>query len=116
MIIDFAVMMEPYVIIVDENDNQLGVMGKMEAHKRAMLHRAISVFIFNPKNEWLLQKRAGDKYHSRGLWTNTCCTHPLPGESALDSANRRLAEEMGINCRLVKLFSFIYKEYHMQES
>jgi len=103
-------MEETYVILVDENDNPLGVMGKMDAHKKALLHRAISVFIINSKDEWILQKRALDKYHSRGLWTNTCCTHPLVGESDLESANRRLIEEMGIDCKLNKLFSFIYKE------
>ena len=99
-----------YVILVDMNDNQVGVMEKMEAHRQAILHRAVSVFIINSKGEWILQKRALDKYHSMGLWTNTCCTHPSPGESDIESANRRLVEEMGITCKLEKLFSFIYKE------
>jgi len=99
-----------YVILVDENDNPVGVMEKMEAHRKALLHRAISVFIVNSDGEWILQKRALDKYHSRGLWTNTCCTHPAPGESDLDSANRRLEEEMGIQCNIEKLFNFVYKE------
>lgn len=99
-----------YVILVDENDNQIGLMEKMEAHRKALLHRAISVFIINSKGEWILQKRALDKYHSKGLWTNTCCTHPLPEESEIESANRRMAEEMGISCSLKRIFSFIYKE------
>lgn len=103
-------MKDTYVILVDEKDNPLGFMEKLEAHKRALLHRAISVFIINPDGDWILQKRALDKYHSRGLWTNTCCTHPSPGESDLDSANRRLVEEMGIDCELRELFSFLYKE------
>jgi isopentenyl-diphosphate Delta-isomerase len=103
-------MKETYVILVDENDNQIGLMEKMEAHRNAMLHRAISVFILNSKGEWILQKRALDKYHSKGLWTNTCCTHPLPDESEIETANRRLVEEMGLKCELKKLFSFIYKE------
>ena len=98
------------MILVDENDAQIGLMEKMEAHKKALLHRAISVFIINTSGEWILQKRAHDKYHSKGLWTNTCCTHPLPGESEEETANRRLFEEMGLNCDLEKLFSFIYKE------
>lgn len=103
-------MSETFVILVDENDNPVGYMEKIEAHKNAMLHRAISVFLINSEEEWILQKRSLDKYHSKGLWTNACCTHPAPGESELDSANRRLMEEMGISCRLVKLFSFVYKE------
>ncbi len=98
------------MILVDENDAPIGLMEKMEAHKKALLHRAISVFIINSKGDWILQKRAHNKYHSKGLWTNTCCTHPLPGESELDSANRRLIEEMGIDCKIKKLFSVIYKE------
>jgi isopentenyl-diphosphate delta-isomerase len=103
-------MREAKVILVDENDNPIGLAGKMEAHRKGLLHRAISVFIINSAGEWILQKRAHDKYHSRGLWTNTCCTHPLPGESELESANRRLSEEMGIITDLKKVFSFIYKE------
>lgn len=103
-------MNEPLVILVDQNDNQTGVMGKLEAHKKALLHRAVSVFIINSKGEWILQRRAFDKYHSNGLWTNTCCTHPNPGESAYESAQRRLKEEMGIECRLVELFTFKYLE------
>ena len=103
-------MKEAYVILVDESNNPIGMMEKMETHRKALLHRAVSVFIINSNGEWILQKRALDKYHSMGLWTNTCCTHPSPGESDMESANRRLIEEMGINCKLKKLFSFIYKE------
>jgi isopentenyl-diphosphate delta-isomerase len=103
-------MIENNVILVDPTDKETGVMEKMEAHRRALLHRAISVFIFNTKGEWLLQRRALDKYHSGGLWTNTCCSHPYPGETNLDASNRRLAEEMGMEARLKELFSFIYKE------
>lgn len=101
---------ETQVILVDENDNQIGIAGKLEAHRKALLHRAVSVFIINSKGEWILQRRAFDKYHSNGLWTNTCCTHPNPGESAIASATRRLREEMGIECELQELFSFTYKE------
>jgi isopentenyl-diphosphate Delta-isomerase len=102
--------MEEEVILVDENDNEIGLMPKTDAHKKALLHRAISVFIFNKKGEWLLQRRALTKYHSGGLWTNTCCSHPLPKESNIDVANRRLNQEMGIQCSLTELFSFTYKE------
>jgi isopentenyl-diphosphate delta-isomerase len=97
------------VILVDEEDNQTGTVEKMEAHKKALLHRAVSVFIFNSKNQMLIQKRALNKYHSPGLWTNTACTHPLPGESDKDAAKRRLAEEMGLSTDLNEVFNFIYK-------
>ena len=103
-------MEEPLVILVDENDRQTGVAGKMEAHRRGLLHRAVSVFVINSRGEWILQRRALDKYHSNGLWTNTCCTHPYPNETTSDAAKRRLIEEMGIKCNLVDLFTFIYKE------
>jgi len=103
-------MMETLVILVDDKDIQIGLMEKMEAHRKAMLHRAVSVFIIDSKGEWIMQKRAHHKYHSKGLWTNACCTHPLPGESEEESASRRLMEEMGIQCSLNKLFTFIYKE------
>jgi len=103
-------MAETFVILVDENDNQTGVMEKMDAHRKALLHRAISVFITNTSGDWLIQKRAMDKYHSRGLWTNSCCSHPLPDETARNAANRRLKEELGIQCDLEKLFSFTYRE------
>lgn len=102
--------MEENVILVDEKDNEIGLMAKTEAHKKALLHRAISVFIFNSEGEWLLQRRAFNKYHSAGLWTNTCCTHPLPNENNPDAANRRLKEEMGMHSTLKELFSFTYKE------
>lgn len=97
------------VILVDEQDNELGAMEKMQAHMEGRLHRAISVFIFNTRNEMLLQQRADKKYHSPLLWTNTCCSHPRPGETATDAARRRLQEEMGIACALKEVFSFIYK-------
>jgi len=103
-------MKENLVILVNENDEPSGFMEKMEVHRKALLHRAVSVFIINSKEEWILQKRAMDKYHSKGLWTNTCCTHPAPGESDMESATGRLVEEMGITCKLKRLFSFIYKE------
>jgi isopentenyl-diphosphate delta-isomerase len=101
---------EDYVILVDENDIEIGAMQKMEAHQKALLHRAISVFVCNLNGEWLLQKRALKKYHSNGLWTNTSCSHPFPGESNLDAANRRLREEMGLEADLSEIFSFTYKE------
>ncbi len=99
-----------FVILVDENDNEIGAMQKMEAHQKALLHRAISVFVCNSNGDWLLQRRALHKYHSNGLWTNTSCSHPFPGESSLDAANRRLFEEMGLTADLVEIFSFTYKE------
>lgn len=101
--------MEERVVLVDEKDRELGTMSKMKAHQKAVLHRAISVFIFNKKGEWLLQKRALNKYHSSGLWSNAACTHPRPNETYLEAANRRLKEEMGIECELTDLFNFIYK-------
>ncbi len=97
------------VILVDENDNPLGTMEKMEAHEKGVLHRAFSVFIFNQKGEMLLQQRAFSKYHSGGLWTNTCCSHPREKESTIDAAHRRLQEEMGFDCEIEKAFDFIYK-------
>jgi len=101
-------MTETEVILVDENDLEIGKMEKMEAHQKALLHRAISVFIVNSKGEWLLQQRTYDKYHSKGLWTNCCCSHPFPGETSIDAANRRLMEEMGLETRLKEIFSFSY--------
>ena len=101
--------MDEMVILVDKNDNQLGLMEKIEAHKKAVLHRAFSVFILNENNELLLQKRALSKYHSPGLWTNTCCSHPRDGESVINAGIRRLSEEMGFETELNTLFSFIYK-------
>ncbi len=102
-------MSEEKVILVDKNDNQVGLMPKLEAHEKGVLHRAFSIFIFNSKYELLLQKRASSKYHSGGLWTNTCCSHPREGEDILDAANRRLDEEMGITTSLRKVYDFIYK-------
>ena len=102
-------MSEEKVILVDKNDNQVGLMPKLEAHEKGVLHRAFSIFIFNSKYELLLQKRASSKYHSGGLWTNTCCSHPREGEDTLDAANRRLDEEMGIKTSLRKVYNFIYK-------
>ncbi len=98
------------VILVDENDNELGTMEKLEAHRKSKLHRAISVFIVNSRGEWLLQRRAMNKYHTAGLWSNTCCSHPFPGENNLDAANRRLREEMGLQTQLKEIFHFIYRE------
>jgi len=106
------------VILVDENDNPIGVMEKMEAHQKALLHRAISVFVFNSKGEWLLHQRALQKYHSKGLWTNCSCSHPFPNELSIDAANRRLKEEMGLQTELMEVFSFTYKqelENHLTE-
>ncbi len=97
------------VILVNEQDEQTGTIEKMEAHRKALLHRAFSVFIFNGKGEMLLQQRAMGKYHSPGLWTNACCSHPRPGESVEEAAGRRLKEEMGIDVKIEKVFDFIYK-------
>jgi len=101
--------LEEKVILVSEVDEQLGLMAKMEAHEKGILHRAFSVFIFNKKGELLLQQRALDKYHSPGLWTNTCCSHQRDGESNIEAGKRRLQEEMGFNCDLKELFWFVYK-------
>ena len=97
------------VILVNEEDVQTGVLEKITAHEKGLLHRAFSVFIFNRKGEMLLQQRAMNKYHSGGLWTNACCSHPQPGETTLASARRRLQEEMGFNVSLEKIFDFIYR-------
>lgn len=97
------------VVLVNERDEELGLMEKMEAHEKALLHRAFSVFVFNQKGELLLQQRALDKYHSGGLWTNTCCSHPRPTELVADAASRRLKEEMGFETPLEKVFDFIYQ-------
>ena len=97
------------VILVDETDQPLGAMEKMEAHRRAVLHRAFSVFIFNSRGEMLLQQRAQEKYHSAGLWTNACCSHPRPGEDTRAAALRRLREELGFTTDLFKLFEFTYR-------
>lgn len=102
-------MNEEKVILVDSEDNPIGTMPKMEAHEKAVLHRAFSVFILNDKGELMLQQRAFHKYHSPGLWTNTCCSHQREGELNLEAGTRRLTEEMGFSVPLEELFSFIYK-------
>src|SRR3982750_835724 len=98
-----------HVILVNEVDKEIGTMEKMLAHERAELHRAISIFIFNEKGEMLLQQRATTKYHSGGLWTNACCSHPRPGENVQSAAIRRLQEELGFATPLTKIFDFVYK-------
>ncbi|GAL68156.1 isopentenyl-diphosphate Delta-isomerase [Jejuia pallidilutea] len=102
-------MKEEKVILVNEQDEQIGVMPKMEAHEKALLHRAFSVFIFNDNNDLMLQQRALTKYHSPGLWTNTCCSHQREGETNIDAGKRRLMEEMGFVTDLKESISFIYK-------
>lgn len=101
--------MEEKVIIVDKNDNQIGLMPKLDAHKKGILHRAFSVFVLNNNNEIMLQKRAYNKYHSGGLWTNTCCSHQREGENSIEAGKRRLLEEMGFETELKIITSFIYK-------
>lgn len=98
-----------YVTLVDADGNAIGTAEKMQAHREALLHRACSVVLFNAAGDLLLQRRHPDKYHSGGLWSNTCCTHPRPGESAADAAARRLREEMGINAALERVFEFVYR-------
>jgi isopentenyl-diphosphate delta-isomerase len=100
--------LEEQVILVDTSDQQIGTAEKLQAHLLGQLHRAFSIFILNSQGQLLLQKRAKHKYHSGGLWTNTCCSHPRPEETLLDAAHRRLQEEMGMTCELQELFSFIY--------
>ena len=102
-------MIEDKVILVDNNDNQIGLMPKLEAHEKGVLHRAFSVFIFNNHGELMLQRRALTKYHSPGLWTNTCCSHQRDGESNISSGKRRLNEEMGFDTELQNAFEFIYR-------
>lgn len=102
-------MVEEQVILVNEYDEQIGLMPKMEAHEKAVLHRAFSVFIFNANNELMLQQRAAHKYHSPLLWTNTCCSHQRDGESNIEAGTRRLKEEMGFTTDLKETTSFIYK-------
>ena len=101
--------MEEQVILVNEQDEELGLMPKMEAHEKAVLHRAFSVFVLNDKDELMLQQRAAHKYHSPMLWTNTCCSHQRKGEQNIQAGKRRLQEEMGFECELKELFSFVYK-------
>lgn len=102
-------MKEEFVVLVNENDEQIGLMPKLEAHQKALLHRAFSVFVLNDNNEIMLQQRAADKYHSPLLWTNTCCSHQRENETNLEAGKRRLKEEMGFETELNELFSFIYK-------
>jgi isopentenyl-diphosphate Delta-isomerase len=102
-------MMEERVILVDEQDHKIGTMPKMEAHEKGLLHRAFSVFVFNDRKELMLQRRAWHKYHSPGLWTNTCCSHQRDGEDSLEAGHRRLNEEMGFDTALTFAVSFIYK-------
>ena len=102
-------MKEENVILVDEQDQQIGLMPKLEAHEKAILHRAFSVFVLNDKNEVMLQQRAHQKYHSPLLWTNTCCSHQREGETNIEAGTRRLQEEMGFVTELRELFHFIYK-------
>jgi isopentenyl-diphosphate delta-isomerase len=97
------------VILVDDQDRPTGTMEKMEAHEKGQLHRAFSIFVFNSDGELLLHQRAFDKYHSGGLWTNTCCSHPRPGETVLEAGHRRLMEEMGMACELDERFTFLYR-------
>ncbi len=96
------------VVLVNEQDDVLGTMEKLEAHRKGLLHRAFSVFLFDDEGRLLLQQRAATKYHSALLWTNTCCSHPRPGESLETAAKRRLKEEMGIDAEIRHRFSFIY--------
>ena len=101
--------MEELVVLVNKEDEKIGLMPKMEAHEKALLHRAFSVFVFNDNGELMLQQRAAHKYHSPLLWTNTCCSHQRDGESNVEAGRRRLQEEMGFSTELKEVFSFIYK-------
>lgn len=100
---------EERVILVDERDRELGVAGKLHAHREGALHRAFSVFIFDGAGRLLLQRRARGKYHSGGLWSNTACGHPRPGEPTAEAARRRLREEMSLDCELREAFEFVYR-------
>lgn len=97
------------IILVDGNDKEVGTLDKIKAHQEGKLHRAFSVFVFDKKKRLLLQKRTKTKYHSAGLWSNTCCSHSMPGEQLIQSAEKRLREEMGFRCHLQRAFSFIYR-------
>ena len=101
--------MKTEVILVDEQDNKIGVAEKLHAHQKGLLHRAFSIFVFNDKGELLMQRRAKEKYHSGGLWTNTCCSHPAPNEKTMDAAHRRLQEEMGFDCPLTEVGALTYR-------
>jgi len=102
-------VVDEQVILVDSSDNELGVEGKMSVHRSGKLHRAVSVFVFDSGGRLLLQRRASGKYHSGGLWSNTCCSHPRPNEDQANAARRRLGEEMGIDCEVQHVFSFTYR-------
>jgi isopentenyl-diphosphate Delta-isomerase len=101
--------MSEQIILVDENDNEIGSGEKLEVHQQAKLHRAFSILVFNSKGELLIQQRAKDKYHCPGIWANTCCSHPRVGETTIEAAHRRLVEEMGFDCPLEEKHSFVYK-------
>ncbi|MGV0965450.1 isopentenyl-diphosphate Delta-isomerase [Empedobacter falsenii] len=103
--------MEEFVVLVDQDDQKLGLMEKQQAHVAGLLHRAFSVFVFNSKGELMIQQRAANKYHSPTLWTNTCCSHPRDNETYEQAAHRRLEEEMGFDCELEYKFNFIYKAH-----
>lgn len=102
-------LLEETVILVDVSDRQIGVAEKLQAHRDGLLHRAFSIFVLNSQGQLLLQRRAKHKYHSGGLWTNTCCSHPRDRETTVLAAHRRLQEEMGFDCELRELFSFVYR-------
>lgn len=101
--------MKKYCILVDENDVEIGIEEKLKVHQKGLLHRAFSIFIFNSNHEMLIHKRAYDKYHSGGLWTNACCSHPQPKETLEKAVYRRMQEEIGIKCQLKQIYNFIYK-------
>jgi isopentenyl-diphosphate delta-isomerase len=102
-------MVEDLIVLVNEKDEHIGSIGKLEAHQKGLLHRAFSIIVWNDQHEILIQQRAFGKYHSEGLWTNTCCSHPKIGETILEAAHRRLQEEMGFDCELHQKFHFIYQ-------
>lgn len=102
-------MLEDLVVLVNEQDEEIGTMPKLEAHQKGLLHRAFSVLIYNSKKEMLIHQRAMGKYHSEGLWTNACCSHPKPEETVVEAAHRRLQEELGFDCELNNEFDFIYQ-------
>jgi isopentenyl-diphosphate delta-isomerase len=102
-------MIEDIIVLVNENDENIGSIGKLEAHQKGLLHRAFSIIVWNNQNQILIHQRAFGKYHSEGLWTNTCCSHPKMGETVIEAAHRRLKEEMGFDCQLEQKFHFIYK-------
>ncbi len=106
---DEAPATDGMLIVVDTHDRETGIVDKMTAHRHGILHRAFSIFVFDANARLLLQQRARGKYHSGGLWSNTCCSHPRSGESLLDSAHRRLRDEMGFDCPLEAVFGFVYR-------